>query len=58
MNDLEREKKRFERMVGEVNRSKDAEIEMLVTSLYDLRDENIKMFDIIKQNQFDKKKPK
>lgn len=41
---MEKENKRMERVVAEVNRSKDAEIELLVVSLNELREENIKIF--------------
>jgi hypothetical protein len=38
----------LEKIVLEVNRSKDSEIELLVMSLYELRNENIKLFDMLK----------
>ncbi len=56
LEDLEKEKKRLERVVAELNKAKDAEIEFLVTSLYDLREENIKMFELLKEGKFLKKK--
>lgn len=56
LEDLEKEKKRLERVVAELNKAKDAEIELLVTSLYDLREENIKMFELLKEGKFLKKK--
>lgn len=56
LEDLEKEKKRLERVVAELNKAKDAEIEFLVTSLYDLREENIKMFELLKEGKSLKKK--
>lgn len=50
MAQLEAEKKKLEKIVLEVNRSKDSEIELLVVSLYELRNENIKLFDMVKGN--------
>ena len=49
--EMEKEKKRLERVIAEVNKNKDTEIEFLVTSLYDLRNENIRMFQILKQHR-------
>lgn len=44
---MEAEKKKLEKIVLEVNRSKDSEIEMLVVSLHELRNENIKLFSLL-----------
>ena len=51
MGTLEAEKKKLERMLQEMSRSKEAEIEMLVSSLYELRNENVKIFQLLQEQQ-------
>jgi len=36
-------------MILDVSKSRDAEIEMLVVSLWELRNENVKIFEMLKE---------
>lgn len=56
MGQLEAEKKKMEKVVFEVNKSKDTEIEMLVISLYELKNENYRIFNMLKQAKDNKDK--
>jgi DNA repair exonuclease SbcCD ATPase subunit len=44
---LEGEKKKLEKIILDVSKTKDTEIEMLLVSLYDLRSENIKIHQLL-----------
>lgn len=48
---LEGEKKKLEKIILDVSKSKDAEIEMLLVSLYDLRTENIRIHEMLTSKQ-------
>jgi len=41
----------LEKIILEANRTKDSEIEMLVVSLYELRNENIELIEMLQLQQ-------